>query len=110
MGKGERNRAQNARERIAAQQAAARQAERRRRLILISGSIGLVIVVVVALIVVKSLDKPAKQGGRGALPASVASDITTVPASTLAKVGTGALAPLADLPLKTISNKALTSA
>ncbi len=103
MGKAERNRARSARERIAAQQAAARKAEQRRRLFMISGAIGLVIVVVVGLIVIKSLDKPGKALPSGTLPASVASDITGVPASTLSAVGTGAIPSLSDLPLKGIN-------
>jgi hypothetical protein len=109
MGKGDRNRAQSARARIAAQQAAAQQAERRRRMLIIGGAVGLVLVIVIALIVGKSLLTSAKQAGTGALPASVASDVTTVPVSTLTKVGTGALAAPAGLPLKTISDTALTS-
>jgi Domain of unknown function (DUF929) len=109
MGKADRNRARNARERIAAQQAAAKKAEQRRRLLVVTGSVGLVLVVVVGLIVWKSLEKPAKTLGGGGLPASVTSDITNVPASTLASVGTGALPPLADLPLKPITDKPLTA-
>jgi len=109
MGKAERNRARNARERIAAQQAAARKAEQRRRLLLISGSIGLVIVIVVGFIVLKSLAKSPAQAGGGGLPTSVTSAITSVPASTLAAVGTGSLTPANTLPLKTITDKPLTA-
>jgi Domain of unknown function (DUF929) len=109
MGKADRNRARTARERIAAQQVAARKAEQRRRILLISGSVGLVIVVIVGLIVFKSLDKPAKTLGGGGLPTSVTSDITGVPASTLSAVGTGALPSLSDVPLKGITNTALTA-
>jgi hypothetical protein len=86
-------------------QAAQRQAEQRRRLIAVGGSVLLVIVVVVAFIVIRSLNTP-KQAGKGSLPASVTHDVTNVPASTLATVGSGALVP-ADLPLKPISDTAL---
>lgn len=93
MGKAERNRRQNAREKIAAQQAAARRAENRRRAFLASGSIVLVIAIVVVLVVIKSMHSTAKaQSGpaSGATqPASVVSEITGVPAATLDSVGTG---------------------
>ena len=109
MSKATRNRTRNARERIAAQQAAARKAEQRRRLLIVGGSVGLVIVIVVGFIVIKSLTKPGKNLPPGQLPTAVARNITGVPASTLAKIGTGALAP-SGLPLKTISDTPLTSA
>ena len=109
MGKAQRNRARTARERIAIQQAAARKAEQRRRFLVIAGSVGLVLVVVVGLIVIKALEKPAKQGPSGALPAKVASEIVGVPATTLAKIGTGALAAQSALPIKSITDKPLTS-
>jgi thiol-disulfide isomerase/thioredoxin len=109
MSKATRNRTRNTRERIAAQQAAARKAEQRRRLLIVGGSVGLVIVIVVALVVVYSLRKPGKNLGSGHLPTAVASNITGVPASTLAKIGTGPL-PASGLPLKAISDTPLTSA
>jgi thiol-disulfide isomerase/thioredoxin len=109
MSKATRNRTRNARERIAAQQAAARKSEQRRRLLIVGGSVGLVIVIVVALVVVYSLRKPATAGGSGHLPPAVAKNITSVPVSTLAKIGTGTLPP-SGLPLKTISDTPLTSA
>ncbi len=108
MGKAERNRARNARERIAAQQAAARRAERQRRLLTIGGSVGLVVVIVVGFFVIKGLSKPGKQGGAEALPAAVAAEVTNVPVSTLAKVGTGGLTA-SSLPLKKITDKPLTA-
>ncbi|SRR5579875_3011541 len=110
MGKAERNRARNARERIAAQQAAARRAERRRVILISGGSVVVVIAVVVALVLIAVNRAPARQGSSGALPASVAAEITTVPASTLAAVGTGALpsAP-AGLPIRSITDTPLTS-
>ena len=107
MSKATRNRARNARERIALQQAAARKAEQRRRMLIVGGAVGLVIVLVVALVLVKVLQKPTKQLGKGVLPAAVQHQITNVPASTLAKVGTGPLT--GTLPIKPISDKPLTS-
>jgi len=109
MGKAERNRARNARERIAVQQAAASRAEQRRRLLIVGSSVGLVLVIVIVLILVKDLAKPGKHLGSSNLPPAVAHDITNVPASTLAKVGTGAL-PTTGLPLKAITDKPLTGA
>src|SRR5215472_7381950 len=109
MGKAERNRARSARERIAAQQAAALKAERQRRFLIVGGSVGLVVVIVAALISWKVLSKPAKQAGHGALPAAVAAEITSVPVSTLTKVGTGGLTA-SSLPLKKITDKPLSSA
>ena len=111
MSKATRNRTRNARERIAAQQEAARKAEQRRKLLIVGGSIGLVLVIVVGFIIFKSLSKPAKNLGSGHLPAAVAKNITGVPASTLAAIGTGTLPSSASsLPLKTISDTPLTSA
>ncbi len=108
MSKATRNRTRNTRERIAAQQAAARKSEQRRRLLIVGGSIGLVLVIVVGFIVIKSLTNN-KNLHSGHLPPAVAKNITGVPAATLAKIGTGALAP-SGLPLKTISDTPLTSA
>ena len=109
MSKATRNRARTARERIAAQQAEAKRAEQRRRLLIVGGSVGLVIVIVVAFIVIKGLSKPAKNDGSGGLPAAVTHNITNVPSSTLATIGTGKLPP-SGLPVKPISDTALTSA
>jgi thiol-disulfide isomerase/thioredoxin len=110
MGKAERNRVRNARERIAEQQAAARRAEQRRRLLIVGGSVGFVLVVAIGLFLGKFLFKPGgKQLGSGNITAAVAHSITHVPVSTLAKVGTGAL-PTTGLPLKAISDKPLAAA
>jgi hypothetical protein len=108
MGKAERNRARTARERIAAQQAAAARAEQRRKILIVGGSVGLVLVVVLGYIIAKSFIKPGKQLGNGNLSAAVVHDITHVPATTLAAVGTGAL-PSSGLPLKPISDAPLAS-
>jgi len=91
MGKADRNRRQNAREKIAAQQAAAKRAERRRRVLLAGGSVAVVLALVVVFIVVKTLQKPASAGpvGSATTAAAVAKDVATVPATTLDKVGKG---------------------
>jgi len=107
VGKAERNRAQSARARIAEQQAAAQRTEKRRRLLAVGGSTLLVIAIVVAFVVIRNLSAQ-KQAGGGKLSNSVFSGLTTVPASTLATVGTGAL-PAANLPIKSISDTTLTS-
>jgi thiol-disulfide isomerase/thioredoxin len=91
MGKADRNRRQNAREKIAAQQAAAKRAERRRQLLLRGGSVAAVLIIVVAFIVIKSLQKsPAAAGtASGTTVSKVTKDVAAVPAATLDKVGTG---------------------
>jgi thiol-disulfide isomerase/thioredoxin len=91
MGKADRNRRQNAREKIAAQQAAARRAERRRQMLLAGGSVAAVLIIVVAFIVIKTLSKPASAGSTGSTTtaAAVTKDLATVPATTLDKIGKG---------------------
>jgi thiol-disulfide isomerase/thioredoxin len=114
MGKAERNRQQNARQRIALQQAAAKRAETQRRAFIAGGSILLVIVIVVGLVVAKSL------GGNSTTPTStastaaktestVATQVTTVPQAVLNKDGAGPSGSTAVAPLKTITSPALTS-
>src|SRR5215472_4570718 len=110
MSKATRNRARNARERIAAQQAASRRAEQRRRLLIVGGSVGLVIVIVVAFILVKCFSKPSKTIGSGHLPATVVHDITNVPTSTLKTVNTGPFPSPVGQTLKAITDKPLTTA
>jgi hypothetical protein len=93
MGKGERNRQQNARERIAAQQAAAKRAETRRRLFVAGGSVLAVIVIIVGLVIFKTTNKPGPSGKAPSATASMESqviyDVSHVPASALNKVGAG---------------------
>jgi thiol-disulfide isomerase/thioredoxin len=93
MSKADRNRQETARQRIAAQQAAARQAETRRRMLLAGGAVAVVVIVVLAIVLAKTLggtSKPSSEPPTGyALPASVQSDISSVPASTFASVGAG---------------------
>ncbi len=94
MGKGERNRQQNARERIAAQQAAARKAEARRRIFIAGTSVLAVIAIVVVLIVIKANNKATSSGTKApvatsSLETQVASDIANVSPSALNQVGAG---------------------
>jgi thiol-disulfide isomerase/thioredoxin len=93
MGKAERIRRMNAREKIAAQQAAAKRAEARRRMFLASGSVLAVLVVVIVLIIVKAASNtPAAAAGSAATSATTSTvirEIATVPASTLNSVGKG---------------------
>ena len=95
MGKASRNKRDSARERIAAQRAAQHRAEMRTRMLWTGGSILGVVVIVVAFIVFKTTQSPASTSSSStsptgtALPASVIRDVTTVPAATLASVGTG---------------------
>jgi|SRR5579872_5123215 len=97
MSKATRIRQQNAREKIAAQRAAARRAEVRRRALITAGSVVVVVAIVVAFIVIKaSGNNGSSSSGSGgvtgtALPASVAKDIASVPASTLNSVGVGSV-------------------
>jgi thiol-disulfide isomerase/thioredoxin len=97
MSKAARLREQNVRQRIAAQQAAAARTEQRRRAIIMGGSVLAVIAVVVGLIVARNgaASPPAQAAPGGVhgtvLPASVASDVTSVPAATLARIGAGSV-------------------
>jgi Domain of unknown function (DUF929) len=118
MSKSGRNRTQSARERIAAQQAAARRAETRRRAIIAGTAVVVVIAIVVVFVVIKSVSGSgsgskdfANEPVTGtALPASVAKDVTSVPASALASVGTGSVLSFTAHPVPAISGTELTSA
>src|ERR1700722_14674556 len=117
MSKAQRNRQQSARERIAAQQAAAKRAETRRRALLAGGATLAVIIIVVVLVVIKANQnsgnstKASDTSVTGAaLPASVTSDVTTVPAATLDKVGGGSVLSYNTKPVTAISGPPLTSA
>jgi hypothetical protein len=116
MGKGTRNRAQSARQRIAEQQAAAQRAETRRRVFLAGGAVVVVIAIVVVFVVIKVTSgsgsgSTASGGVNGsALPASVQKNVTTVPESALAAVGTGSVTSYTSKPITTITGAALTSA
>jgi thiol-disulfide isomerase/thioredoxin len=94
MGKAERIRQMNARQRIAAQQAAARRAEARRRLFLASGSVLGVIAIVIGLIIWKNANNnsaaaAASSKATAAEASLVTNQITTVPSATLNAVGKG---------------------
>ena len=113
MSKADRNRKQNARERVAAQQAAARKAGARRRLLLVGGAVVVVIAVVVAIVVIsinkKSATTSASAGDRHTLPASVLHDVYNVPAATLAKVGAGSVPSFNPQAVTTVNGTTLTS-
>ena len=112
MGKASRIKQQSAREKIAAQRAEAQRLERRNRILITGGSTLLVLVIVLAFVFIKLAENNSKSsastGARTALPASVVSQVTNVPATTLDKVGKGAAAPSPTL-LGPGSGAALTS-
>ncbi|MHB1433903.1 MAG: DUF929 family protein [Streptosporangiaceae bacterium] len=103
MGKAERNRLQNAREKIAAQQAAAKRAETRRRTLIAGGSVLAVLVIVVVLVIVKASGGSSASKSSSAATASantpvatsVSQKIASVPAATLDKIGAGLVYPAA---------------
>jgi len=113
MGKASRIKQQSAREKIAAQRVAAQRMERRNRLLITGGSTLLVLVIVGAFIAVKlsqgSSTPSSSSAGRTALPASVVSQVTNVPASTLNQVGKGAVPSFTSTPLSPGSGTTLTS-
>jgi hypothetical protein len=114
MGKGTRNRAQSARQRIAEQQAAARRAEKRRQVLLAGGAVVVVIAIVVVFVVIKvtsgGSSSTASGGVNGSLlPAAVQKNITTVPDSALATVGTGSVTSYNSKPISSISGASLTA-
>ena len=112
MGKAERNRQANARQRIAMQQAAARRAEARLRILIASGSVVVVIAIVVALVVIKALNHPAAAVAPKSTPAvtdnAIVSQITSLPATELDKVGPGPAGSAAVVPLKSITATPMT--
>jgi Domain of unknown function (DUF929) len=118
MGKASRNKRESAREKIAAQRAAERRREVRNRLYLSGGSILGVVVIVVAFLFFKTLnhgspaaaDTSAPTGS--ALPASVMTNVRTVPDSALNAVGAGSVNSYTrGAPVKAITGAAaLTSA
>jgi hypothetical protein len=96
MGKASRIKQQSAREKIAAQREAARKAERRNRMLITGGSTLVVLVIVLVFVLVKVLHSSSPSSGTSSttgtlLPASVASQVTGVPATTLDTVGKGAV-------------------
>jgi hypothetical protein len=98
MSKASRIKQQSAREKIAVQRAAAQRTERRNRLLITGGSIVAVLVIVLAFVFIKvAQDNSSASSGNTSvtgtlLPASVASQVTNVPTTTLDTVGKGAAA------------------
>jgi hypothetical protein len=88
MGNAKRNKAQSAREKIAAQQAEARRAATRRRALVTAGSVIAVLAVVIALIMVRLTESPARAGAATA-DTAVAREVASVPAATFNAVGAG---------------------
>jgi Domain of unknown function (DUF929) len=111
MGKADRIRQQNARQRIAAQQAAAKRAESRRRMWLAGGSVVAVLAVVLGLIFAKALtNSAAAKPAAAKSEAAVVKELTTVPSTEFDSVGVGPTGSNAVDPLKPISGaSALTS-
>ncbi len=94
MGKASRTKVDTSRrERLAAQRAAERRSQQRRRILIVSGAVVAVVAIVLVIIVVKPGSKSgsstATSGPTGAALASVVSNVTGVPASTLDKIGDG---------------------
>jgi Domain of unknown function (DUF929) len=88
MGNAKRNKAQSAREKIAAQQAEARRAATRRRALVTAGSVIAVLAVVIALIMVRLSESPARAGAATA-DTAVAREVTSTPAAAFNAVGAG---------------------
>jgi thiol-disulfide isomerase/thioredoxin len=114
MGKASRIKERTAREKIAAQREAARRAESRRRLLITGGSVLAVLAVVLVLIIVHTVSSgtatpSAGSPGGTVLPASVAKDVTNVPASTLDTVGKGSIPSMTATPAKLLNGTPLTS-
>ena len=81
---------QRARERIAAERAARKRAEARRRFLVAGGAITAVLAIVVALVAVKLTASPVhRTASESMAPGTIARQVTTVPATTLAQVGPG---------------------
>ncbi len=92
MSKADRGRQPSAREQLSAQQQV--QLDEARRKVIVFGGITLVVLIVAAILINALINKgtPKPSGGSstgGVLPASVQSDIATVPASTFTAVGLG---------------------
>lgn len=81
---------QRARERIAAERAARKRAEARRRFLVAGGAITAVLAIIVALVAVKLTASPVhRTASESMAPATIARQVTTVPATTLAQVSPG---------------------
>jgi hypothetical protein len=111
MGKASRAKRDGTRqEKIAAQRARERRAEIRNRVLMASGAVVVVVAIVLAFVLVKMNQKATaagtSNGPTGAALASVVTDTTSVPASTLDAVGAGSGVTA---PPTSISGPALTS-
>jgi len=111
MSKAGRTGRQSARARIAEQRAAARHRQVRNRILLTGGIIVLVVVVVVVFVVLSTGRKTPKASSPTGtvLPASVARQVTSVPASALNSVRSGSVRSFNPNPVKAISGPPLTS-
>jgi thiol-disulfide isomerase/thioredoxin len=93
MGNARRNKAQSARQEIAAQPAGARRAATRRRTLVAAGSVVAVLAVVIALVMVRLTESPARAGAAAA-DTAVAREVTSIPAAAFNAVGAGTAAGL----------------
>ena len=97
------------RERIAAQRAADRRRAVRNRVLVVSGAVVVILVIVIVFVVAKVSSKSpttsASNGPTGAALAKVIAETTSVPASTLARVGAGSVST----PPAAVSGAPLTS-
>ncbi len=94
MGKASRSKQHlSTREKIAIQRAAERRAQTRTRVSLVIGSAVAVVAIVVAFVIIKNTTGSSSAGAipTGAAASSVISDVTSVPAATLAAVGKGTI-------------------
>lgn len=91
MGKASRLKQQSAREKIAAQREAERRAERRRQLMITGTSVIGVLAIVAVFVIIKVTSGGTASGGSttGQQLAAVTSQLSSVPPSTLDKVGQG---------------------
>jgi thiol-disulfide isomerase/thioredoxin len=85
--------AQGAREKVAAQRARARRGEVRRRALIVGASLALVLAVAIGFIVVRVTAPPARAGA-AVSDAAVAQQVASVPAATFDAVGAGTAAGL----------------
>jgi thiol-disulfide isomerase/thioredoxin len=89
MGKAERIRRMNAREKIIAQQAAARRAEARKKMFMASGSVLGVLVIVIGLVIWKSATGGSASSTTLTPAQSITKQIESSPGATLDSVGAG---------------------
>jgi hypothetical protein len=83
-----------ARQRIAAERAAQERAQARRRWLISIAAVGAVLVIIAGLVAVKLTSGTATAASESPAPQNVVSQVTTVPAATLARVRGGTITPL----------------